>query len=52
MIEDETSGDAPKLQIIKICSRQELDKAILQISLYASQGFVSILEEEENTEEN
>jgi hypothetical protein len=55
MIEDETSGVASKLQIIKICSRresQEMDKAILQTSVYPSQWFVSIMEEEENTEEN
>jgi len=44
-----------KLQIIKICSRresQEMDKAILQTSVYPSQWFISIMEEEENTEEN
>ena len=55
MIEDETSGVASKLQIIKICSRrqsQKIDSAILQTSVYPSQWFVSIMEEEENTEEN
>jgi len=52
MIEDETSGVATKLQIIKICSRRQsqlLDKAILQTSVYPSQWFVSIKEEEDNT---
>ena len=50
MIEDESSGVAAKLQIIKICSRRQsqiLDKAVLQTSLYPSQWFVSIKEEEE-----
>jgi hypothetical protein len=51
MIEDESSGVAAKLQIIKICSRRQsqiLDKAVLQTSLYPSQWFVSIKEEEDN----
>jgi hypothetical protein len=55
MIEDETSGVAAKLQIVKICSRrqsQQLDKAILQTSVYPSQWFVTIMEEEDNTEDN
>jgi hypothetical protein len=55
MIEDETSGVASNLQIIKICYRRQsqlLDKAILQASSYPSQCFVSITEEENNTEEH
>lgn len=55
MIEDETSGVAAELQIIKICSRRQsqlLDKAILQTSIYPSQWFVTIKEEENNTAES
>jgi hypothetical protein len=55
MFEDETSGVAAKLNIIKICSRRQsqlLDKAILQTSIYPSQWFVTITEEENNTAES
>jgi hypothetical protein len=54
MIEDVDSGVAARLNIIKICSRRQsqlIDKAVLQSSAYHSQWFVSITEEDRNTED-
>jgi hypothetical protein len=54
MIEDEDSGVASRLNIIKICSRRQsqlIDKPVLQSSAYHSQWFVSITGEENNTTE-
>lgn len=53
LIEDETSGVASQLNLIKICNRREsqlMDKAIMQTTNYASQWFISIVEDTENTE--
>lgn len=52
MIEDESSGVATNLNIIKICSRRQsqlIDRAIMQRSDYPSRWFVSIVPEEKNT---
>ena len=52
MIEDETSGVAATLNIIKICSRRQsqlIDRAIMQRSDYPSRWFVTIVPEEKNT---
>jgi hypothetical protein len=53
MIEDDDTGVASRLNLIKICSRRQsqlIDKAILQSTSYHSQWFVSIVEaEEKNT---
>ena len=52
MIEDEESGVASTLNIIKICSRRQsslIDKAVLQSTGWHSQWFVSIVEENNNT---
>jgi hypothetical protein len=54
MIEDEETGIATKLNIIKICSRRQsqlIDKAVLQSTGWHSQWFVSIVEEDKNTSE-
>jgi len=54
MIEDEDSGVASKLNIIKICSRRQsqlVDKAVQQTTGWHSQWFVSIVEEDKNTNE-
>jgi len=54
MIEDDESGVATKLNIIKICSRRQsqlVDNAIMQSSNYPSRWFVSIVPEEKNTPE-
>jgi len=54
MIEDDTTGVATKLNIVKICSRRQsqlIDQAILQNSSYPSRWFVSIVPEEQNTSE-
>jgi hypothetical protein len=54
LIEDDSTGVAAQLQIIKICSRRQsqlLDRAYLQTSVYPSQWFVTITEEENNTAE-
>lgn len=52
LIEDEESGVAARLNIIKICSRRQsqlIDKAIAQSTGWNSQWFVSITEEENNS---
>jgi len=52
LIEDETTGVASKLNIIKICSRRQsklIDQALMQTSYYPSRWFVSIVPEEKNT---
>ncbi len=52
LIEDETTGVASKLNIIKICSRPQsklIDQALMQTSYYPSRWFVSIVPEEKNT---
>jgi hypothetical protein len=54
LIEDETTGVASKLNIIKICSRRQsklIDQALMQTSNYPSRWFVSIVPEEKNTHE-
>jgi hypothetical protein len=54
LIEDESSGIAHQLQIIKICSRRQsqlIDRAYLQTSVYPSQWFVTITDEDSNTME-
>ena len=54
MIEDEESGVATKLNIIKICSRRQsqlIDKAVQQTTGWHSQWFVAIVEEYNNTSE-
>jgi hypothetical protein len=54
MIEDEDSGVASKLNVIKICSRRQsqlVDKAVQQTTGWHSQWFVSIVEEDKNTNE-
>jgi hypothetical protein len=46
LIEDDSTGVAAQLQIIKICSRRQsqfLDRAYLQTSVYPSQWFVTQL---------
>ena len=52
MIEDEDSGVASRLNIIKICSRRQsqlIDKAVQQTTGWHSQWFVSIVDESQNT---
>ena len=52
LIEDETTGVASKLNIIKICSRRQsklIDQALMQTSNHPSRWFVSIVPEEKNT---
>ena len=52
IIEDESTGVATRLNIIKICSRRQsqlIDHAIMQNSSYPSRWFVSIVPEERNT---
>jgi hypothetical protein len=54
MIEDEESGVASRLNIIKICSRcqsQLIDEAVQQTTGWHSQWFVAIVEENNNTSE-
>jgi hypothetical protein len=54
LIEDDTTGAAARLNIIKICSRRQsklVDQAIMQNSNYPSRWFVSIIPEESNTAE-
>lgn len=54
ILEDEESGVAKRLNIIKICSRrcsQLIDKAIMQTTSYPSTWFVSIVDEDKNTPE-
>ncbi len=53
-MEDEETGVAKRLNIIKICSRhcsQHIDKAIIQTTSYPATWFVSIVDEDKNTPE-
>jgi hypothetical protein len=53
-IEDQETGVASRLKIIKICNRRQyqmIDKAIFQSTAYASVWYVSLTEESNNTVE-